>query len=619
MTRFNSALARTTALTTVAIAMTLTIPSLHAEEIVDLDAITVTANREATAVDKSGSTVEVIEEAQIREAGEVRLIDFLNTLPGISVSTNGPAGTTSTLRIRGAAGAYIGVYIDGMNVNDPSSTQISFDWANLTTADVCRIEVLKGAQSALYGSSAIAGVINITTNRATEQGVTNRYAAEIGSYNTARLSFNSSYLGQRGSFAATLSHVTSDGFSAADENDGNTEADGTLATRLSFAGEYDVTDTLTVGAAGFWQKTEGDFDGYYYNGTSYVLGDGNENDWNEAEQLGLRAFARLTTGAVQNEFAVQYYRNDRTSYSDGYATPFLGERSSLSYVGTVPLGATFDLSFGGDATRESYEGSSEDAEYKTYGIFTEGKWSPTDQLDIVGSLRHDDHSTFGGHTSGRLSVAYRPSEDLILRFAGGTGFRAPSLYELYSAYYGNPDLDPETSETYELGIEKRLGETAFLKATLFHTEITDLIQWSSSTYTYQQVEGTSTMEGVELSGGYTLTPTLRLTANYTYTKAHDADGDRLVRVPLHDFNVSLNADLSDRMTAALSVQRVIDTVDSSAALPDYTLVNVNFGYMLNKQTEAYVRVENLLDEEYQTVTGYGTSDRAIYFGVRGTF
>ncbi|MGI3163494.1 TonB-dependent receptor plug domain-containing protein [Pseudooceanicola sp. 200-1SW] len=614
MTPTQAALSRTTALTSAALMIALATPG-QAQEVFDLDAITVTANREETEVDRSGSTVEIVTEEELRAAGSVPVAEYLNRLPGVTFSSNGGLGKTTTLRIRGAGGAYIGVYIDGIDVNDASNTDIQFDFASLTTADICRIEVLKGAQSALYGSEAIAGVINITTNTATEPGLHHRYNLEVGSYNTAKLAFNSAYMTERGKFAATIAHIRTDGWSAADENDGNTEADGHEATRLSFSGEYDLTDTLTIGAAGFFQTSLSDYD------ESGPV-DGTPDEESYADEYALRAFARFETGAVQHEVAASYYVIDRgvkgTNGWGPFEYPYMGERKTLAYIGRAPIAPTVDLAFGADATREIYTGSSDSVDHDIYGVYVEGNWTPNDSFDLVASLRHDDHSSFGGKTTGRLAGAWRPSEDLILRFAAGTGFRTPSLYQLFDGWSGNPDLQPETSASYEMGVEKRFGDSAFVKATLFYTEITDLIQYAGGAY--RQVPGTSTMQGLELSTGWELSGTMRLTANYTFTDTEDASGARLVRVPRHEVNIGLDADLTDRLTTSVSLTHAEDTeAYGGGKLGDYTLVNATLGYDLNDSTTAYLRVENLFDEEYQTAKGYGTSDRAFYFGLRGRF
>ncbi|RII37891.1 TonB-dependent receptor [Pseudooceanicola sediminis] len=607
-----------TAMTTLALTGAVSQTAI-AQDAIDLDAITVTANRgETTERSRTGSSVDVVTEEDLKSSGTTRLADYLISLPGISLSGNGGIGASTNLRIRGADGRYIGVYIDGIDVNDPASTQVSFDFGSLTTQGISRIEILKGAQSALYGSEAIAGVINITTNQATEPGLSQSIATEYGSYNTTKLAYNLSYLGARGSFATTLSHIRTDGFSTADENDGNTEADGHEATRLSFSGDYQLTDTVTVGGAAFWATSESEYDEYSGGPVDGLTHD----ETSEKDQLGLRAFARVDAGAVQHEFSAQYYQNDRlssgTNSYGAFAYPYFGQRWSLGYHGQTELSVA-TLTFGADATRESYKNDGDSGANDMLGLWAQADWHLADEWELVTVLRHDDHSTFGGTTTGRVSLAWLPDPDLTLRAAVGTGFRAPSPYELYASYYGNPDLQPETSTSYELGIEKRLGAGSF-NATLFRTEITDLIGYDRATYAYTQTEGTSWMQGLELSAKSQLSDRIAVSAAYTWTDSRDAKtGDRLARVPLHDIALRLNADLTPEISGALSVRHVAGLNDSTGSLPDYTTADVSVRYAISDESDVYLRIENLLDEQYQTARGYGTSDRAVYFGLRSSF
>ncbi|WP_226627215.1 TonB-dependent receptor plug domain-containing protein [Alloyangia pacifica] len=591
--------------------------SAFAQDGYDLGTLTLSANRgESTELSRSGVTVEVVTKDDLEQSGETLLADYLTRLPGVSVTANGGIGSTANLRVRGLPSKYVGVYIDGIDVTDTSGPQIQYDFGTLTTADISRIEVLKGSQSALYGSEAIGGVINITTNRATEEGLSQNVAAEYGSYNTRKLSYNLSYLGARGSFASTLSYIDTDGFSAADEDDGNREEDGHEATRLSFSGDYALTETITVGGAAFWQTSDSDYDE-----AGPIDGD-THDELSDSEQYGVRGFARLETGAVSHEISAQYYQIDRElSGSNAWGPfeyPYEGRRWSLGYQGQAELSAA-TLTFGADATRERYESGGTDGDQDTLGIWAQADWHLSEAVELVTVLRHDDHSDYGGKTTGRISLAYLPTPDLTLRASVGTGFRAPSLYERYDVWSGNSDLTPETSVSYELGVEQRFG-TGYVGATLFRTEITDLIDYSYATYTYDQIEGTSWTQGVELTGGVDLTDRLALAGAYTWTDSEDAQtGDRLSRVPLRDLSLSLDAEVTDAFRAGLTVQHVAGLEDVSESLDDYTVANMNLRYALSDQAELYLRVENLFDEDYQVVTGYGTSDRAAYFGVRASF
>ncbi|MCA0940144.1 TonB-dependent receptor [Salipiger pacificus] len=592
-----------------------------AQDDYDLGTLTLSANRgESTELSRSGVTVEVVTKEDLEQSGETLLADYLARLPGVSVTANGGIGSTANLRVRGLPSKYVGVYIDGIDVTDTSGPQIQYDFGTLTTADVSRIEVLKGSQSALYGSEAIGGVINITTNRATEEGLTQSVAAEYGSYNTRKLSYNLSYLGTRGSFASTLSYIDTDGFSAADEDDGNREDDGHEARRLSFSGDYALTETITVGGAAFWQVSDSEYD---EDGPT----DGDTHDeLSESDQYGVRAFAHLETGAMSHELSAQYYEIDRKlSGSNSWGSfeyPYEGRRWSLGYQGQTELSAA-TLTFGADATRERYESGGTDGDQDTLGFWAQADWHLSDAVELVTVLRHDDHSEFGGKTTGRISLAFLPTPDLTLRASVGTGFRAPSLYERFDVWSGNSDLTPETSVSYELGVEQRFG-AGYVGATLFRTEITDLIDYYYDPVTFEggyvQIDGTSWTQGVELTGGVNLSESLSLAGAYTWTDSEDAQtGDRLSRVPLHDLSLSLDADVTDAFRAGLTVQHVSGLEDVAETLDDYTVANMNLRYALTDQAELYLRVENLFDEDYQVVKGYGTSDRAAYFGVRASF
>ena len=595
---------------------------LAAQAVIELDEITVTANRTETDAERTGSTVEIVEEAQIESAPVATVAEVLAFEPGVSVSASGGLGQASQLRVRGLAGAYLAVRVDGIDVSDPSGTQTYFDFGQLTTGAVSKLELLKGSQSALYGSEAITGVLDITSHRPTEDGVTHEVSAEAGSYGTYRQGYNLAIRDGGTELAFSINHVISDGFSAADENDGNGEEDGYEATRLSFYGAHQLTDAVRIGIAGFLQDTT-----YDYDEGAGEDGDGSPDDVTTADSNGVRLFAEIQGDAIEHELSVSRYEIDRdltgSNNWGAFAFDYLGTREELAYKGVAQITPELELVFGADRTEETIESNGVEEDRTTTGVYAQALWAPRSDLDLSLSLRHDDTSDFGAATTGRLAAAWRHADDLILRAAYGTGFRAPSLYELYGDYVGNEDLDAERSESFELGIEKRFANEGFVRATAFRTEIDDLIIYDTSVYAYNQVEGRTTIEGLELSGGVAITPTLELLANYTYTETEDRDGDRLARVPRHDLTLGLDAALNDRVNGRVTVTHNADVVDAVSGglepLDDWTLVDAQITYDITDSAEAYLRVENLFDEEYQTITGYGTSDRAVYVGVRAAF
>lgn len=594
-----------------------------AQEVFALDPITVFANQSDLPLAQTGTTVDVVDEDALETAPQTRLSDYLATLPGVSVTSNGGIGATTTVRVRGLSGKYVPVLINGIDVTDPSGTQTSFDWANLVMGDISRVEVVKGSQSALYGSEAIGGLIAITTAQAPEvPGTETTLRVEAGSNNTRRANLSVGTATERSGLAFSIARATTDGFSTI-ESPGFSEKDGFAGTQLTFDGYVDLTDSLRIGVAAYTLNADSDFDAGPYGALP-------ESGLTETQTRAVRAYADLSAGGIDHSFAVTRYRIARDSTSSGSTTTFEGERDTFAYKGTTQFGSTTHT-FGTDWTREGKNGSDDTT---VIGIFDETLFSPRDDLDLSLSLRDDYHSEFGNRISARAALAWRPVTDLTVRAVLSNGFRAPSLYELYDPTYGNADLDPETSRNAELGVEKMFGNGASARATLFYTEIDDLIDyfdpdgWAGPIPGgYAQVDGTTITRGVELSGRLPVTDRVTLTGAFTYTDSRDPDDAPSLRVPRYDLSVGVDAQLTDKLQGTLSVQRIADVPDDygptsfapDTPIKDYTLVNASVSYAITDRVSTYLRVENLTDEQYQVIPGYQTSDRAAYFGVSASF
>ncbi len=609
-------------LTISAIAITCAQPAL-AQDTFDLGNITVFANKSSqeTELNRTGATVEIITRQDLEQTADTTVAQYLSRLPGLSLSASGGLGTNTILRVRGLDGKYVKVLVDGIDMTDPSSTQTQFDWGGLTTSNIARIEVLKGSSSSIYGSRAIAGVVNITTGqRGDEPGTHVNVTGEAGSFGTYRAGATITTQAERGGLSFSLNHVKTDGFSARD-GAANTEPDGYEATQLNFSGDYQVSDTLKLGLSGYALNSEGDFDEFFGDGLPPF------DEFNATKTRALRAYAHLQTGAVQHTFSATTYKIDRLSSSNGFASSFLGKRRRLDYTGTYQRSETLSYTFGTDWERESFTSGFDLGETNNTGVFGEVLYAPSDDLDLAASLRYDNHSTFGGNLSGRLAAAYRLGAATTLRAVAATGFRAPSLYELNSTFYGNSALQPEESTSFELGVEQQLGGGSFIRATAFHTSIDNLIQFVTLTswplpFTgqYQQVAGTSTSQGVELSGAWVFSDTWNLFGNYTYTDAVDAAGAPLLRVPGHDLVLGVDARFAGAWNGNLSLRHVADRpAEFGTVMPDYTVVNAALSYDISDSATAYLRIENLLDEDYQTSANFAASGRALYVGLRADF
>ena len=610
----------------------------------DLDEIVFSAGLSPQEADRIGVSLQVVSQEDLQQAGNIQLADYLATLPGLSMTQSGPAGTDATLRIRGAGAGLIGVYVDGILVNDPTTTSGGFGgFSSLTTGSIRRVEVLRGSQSATFGGNAVGGVISITTVDAPrdEDGKQQSFDIEAGSYGRLGASYGLTQKTGALTLSLGLSHTQADGFSSADENAGNTEGDPFSTTRLSFGATYRVNPDVTVGITAFVDDSDYEFDEFAAAPVDGTPGD----ETGRATLTGIRAFADVNNGIWNHKLNLTYLQTDRAvesrtvgaetaaNFGSPFQSSFDGERVTASYVATTEALANQRLSFGIDWREEKARYvnlSAGSATTRTTGAFIENIWSPQDNLDISASLRVDDSSSFGQETTGRIAFSWRASENTTFRGAVATGYRPPSIDELFGNYpgafpfAGNPDLMPEESLSYELGVEYGFDNGGSLSATLFHLEVDNFIeyQFEVPVSTVRNVPGKTVFEGLELAVSYPLGSRATLTGAYTLTDAASADGDRVARVPRHDLSLSIKTEITDRLHADLSVRHVADRPDDgfpAVAMDDYTVVNANFLYEITESLESNFRIENLFDEQYQQVAGYGTSDRAFYVGLSSRF
>ena len=634
-------------LSILALAAALPVPAL-AQTTTALDEIIITANRTATDRNRTGTSVSVVSSEDLRTGQEVGVADAFGRLAGVSVSQQGPFGSPASVRIRGADQRYIAVFIDGIRVSDPTGVQTQFDFGMLPAIGIDRIEVLRGSQSALWGGSAVGGVINITSAQPTEEGTRQEVQAEAGSFGTANLRYTLTQKTGDLETALTLSHVRTDGFSAFADG---TERDGADATRLSASAKYRASDALSVGATLFRQQTRAEYDGL--NMTTYVLEDQDKSQ--TRSETGARIFAELAAGNTDHVFEITGFRigrdYDEPDGPDADSVRDLanydGRRLAFGWQATTEISPLLQLVYGVDSMTEraSYGTlSSGRANTTISGAFGQALWSVTPDVDVSATLRADNHSAFGAFNTGRLAVAWRPTEATTLRMAAATGFRAPSLDELYGVYLdqffvGNSALTPETSKSFELGVEHSFAGGATVSATAFRLNIGNRIgyhcfnvndadtpddtsdDYCNVPYSLKNFDGASVRQGVELTADVPVNDTLRFGLAYTYTDARRSDGVRVGLVPFHDLTASITASLTPDLAAGISVKHVAGRMDdfSFGRMPDYTVFKANLDYDLGHGKSAYVRVENLFDKKYQTSNGYAASERALYAGIRASF
>ncbi|MBN2644043.1 MAG: TonB-dependent receptor [Desulfuromonadaceae bacterium] len=625
----------------------------------EVEDVVVTATRTSTSLDQVGGTsVSVITAAQIEARHLTSVSEVLKTIPGLEISNTGGMGSASKVFIRGADSKNTLLLIDGVMANDPTDINRGADFSNITLDNVERIEVVKGPMSVLYGSNATAGVINIIT-RSGAAATRTHVGMEAGTYNTRKV-----YGGVDGSAAAvdfslSASQLTSGGYSLAnaDNNDiphaGNTsEEDGWENTTIGAKLTAQLCPAATLTAVVRYVDAQmelddwgsgyaGDRFDYSFISWSYQPNPaGSLDNRLETQRLfgRLNLHSVLADGIVVSDLDYKYSRQERDAYDndDNDFYDYLGTTDEWSWQTSWQIVSSHTLTAGIGYFRESSDSRSaakQDAE--TSSLWLQDQWRLAG-FDVVAGMRYDHHDRFGGKASWRLAPAYRfAATGTTLRAACATGFRTPSLFELYSLY-GDTDLDPEKSCSWEAGVDQELLDGRLqCGVTWFYTEYEDRIDWDSTRVIpaspwpggYAQLDGESTSQGVEVATRLEL-DSAEVVLDYTYTHAVEPDDSRVARRPLNRVHlglryvvgaVTLNADgfWYDERKAITSARDASGQVVED--LDDYFLVNLAVHYDLNDWARLYGRIDNLFDEHYEEAWSYATPGQSFYAGVKLTF
>ena len=611
----------------------------HIEEVV------VTATRIETPTSEVGSSVTVITASQIEEQKKSKVTEVMRSVPGLDVVQQGPGGTTSIF-MRGAKSEHTLILIDGIEMNDPTTPGRSYDFSSLTTDNIERIEVIRGPQSTLYGSDAIGGVINIITKKG--KGAPGGFiAAEAGSYKTFR--GNAGINGGTGMFnySLGLSRQETDGFSSAAHDDGNDEDDGHNNTSISARLGITPSDIFDIDCVLRWIDTETDWDNH-----GGVGGD-DPNYTAETEQLFFRSQARLSLldDIWEQKLGISVSDNERNSENDTDVDhpvdlsqeSYEGKIVKLDWQNNLYLHETNTVTIGVETEKEEaksdyysesfygpYSSNFEKESARTTGCYLQDQIKLKDALFTTLCVRLDDHSDFGSEVTYRIATAY-VIKQAGTKFKGsyGTGFKAPSLYQLYSAY-GDENLDPEESTGWDIGVEQTLpGGRLVVGVTYFSNDFDDLIDYDYATSTYNNI-AEAEASGFELVATVQPTEELTIRTSYTYTDTEDkTTGEDLLRRAHNKFGLNANYRFVEKANLNVGITYVGERDDvetdystytsSRVELDAYTLVNVAASYDITRNIQIYTRIENLFDEEYEEVRGYGTAGFSAFGGLKATF
>ena len=585
-----------------------------------LDTIIVDGSRLDQTLTEIGSSVSVITRENMDELGVDFALDAVATAPGVTINQNGAFGGSASVRIRGASSDQTLVLIDGVPVSDPTGTGGGYNFAYLDTDNIERIEVLKGPQSTLWGSDAIGGVVSITTKRPTD-GLSGSVFGEYGSFNTVRGGAAISNANDAGDFRIAATGLTTDGISKADEDNGNTEDDAYDSQTIAARGGLNLPGSVRLESSLLWSDAESEYDSYSGSAQGNVA-DGDEVTNSKTLSGNITLKAPLFDGLLDNLVQIGYSDIERENRSNGVQSYYTeGDRALFRYQGTLNINEANKLAFG--AEREETSANSDESSVDS--LFALYEFKPVDDLTLTGGLRMDDHETFGSETTGRVAAAWTATDQLVVRASWAQGFKAPSIFQstYICSFCGltepNRNLKPETSEAYDIGVEwHSADQRLMLGATLFDQETENLIDFSF-TAGYDNIAFVES-QGVELVGAYTFTSWLNVSANYTYIDAEDGDGNELARLPETSANVTVSFDPEGPFSGAVLVRYNGEEANTNGTeLDSWTRLDLTGSYDLNDKVELYGRIENVFDEDYQQILGYGTPGTSGSLGLRLRF
>jgi vitamin B12 transporter len=598
------------------------------------DTIVVTASGVPQIADQAGRAITVVSRDEIEKRQTVALSDLLATTPGVTVSRNGGPGAVTAVRLRGAEGDQTLVLIDGVRANDPSSPGGGFDFGNLLTGSIERVEVLRGPNSVVWGSQAIGGVVNVITQRPAN-GFAARANAEYGSAD--QVSANAALSGGNDIVQGTVTagYLRTDGISQAASG---TEADGYRQLNASGRVNLEFAPGFGAEARAYYADSRLDLDGFAP--PTYSFGDTAE--YSKTEEFYGYVGLHGDVGPVKNRlgFSLGDINRDNFDPSFGSAPSFFGRGRSerFEYQGDASVAERLRVVVGAEHEKARYYDGFDRFEAGVTSVYGEAIVTPVEQVTLTAGVRNDDHKAYGSHITWGANLAVRPAGGTTIQASYGEGFKSPTLYQLYSAF-GTRSLEPETAKSYEVGVRQGLaGGKLMLGATWFRRDTVNQIDFISCSPaplshpaicnnrpfgTYDNIARTRA-SGIELEMVARPIDGLSLRGSYSHVEAENRSaganlGKDLARRPQDAGSVSIDYKLPSGLNLGATVLVTgpsFDNAANSVKLDGYALVGLRAEMPVSGNLSVYARVENALDENYQTVSGYGTQGRTAYAGLR---
>ena len=626
----------------------------------DIPIIVISAGKTYQSKGIVGSDVEVIDSKAISESNEFFLGELLSkNLNGMNYFQQGGTGTVSGIQLRGLPKRYSTVYVDGVKMSDPSTPQNDYYFNNLMTGSLDRVEILKGAQTSLYGSGALAGTVNIFSKKGRE-GHNKNIGVSTGSWGTKNLNISFDGKQENYDYFLEFTHFSTDGQSAMIDND---EKDRYRNDSITANMGYDISDVLRVEnylrySDYFLEYDEVDEDN---------LPDDNNTDDQEASYSGRLIIdnGNLKNTLFYNKTIIQRNVNNysgagrNNSNHDGKKDNFKGERNAINLLGEYNFNLDTKIVYGLDNEFDQvnmntyYTGYN----YKTekeriYSQYVDLQLRLTEKLFSTIGFRLDTHQRAGTYETARATFAYKTDNNTKLRSTLGTGVRFASLdaYHYEESVMDKSGLKPEESKSFDIGIDKLFTKyNVDLSATLFYLEYDNhIVDWKGNTeegkhpagYVVDNTNAKVKSKGFEITSSWNPKSDLNIKFGYAFTDSYAGDvcddpepaagvclDEQTLRVPQHSINSSINKKITEKIDASMllkfaSERRDIGNANNSyldVILSDYTTLDLLGNYKISDNYNLNFSLTNFLDEDYQEAYQYGAPGRSFNFNLRKSF
>lgn len=622
--------------------------SSFAETIDEHEEYVVTASKIPTPKHQVSSKVTIIDAEDIRLKQFRTVIDALQTVPSLSVIRSGGAGKSTAVFSRGSNANHTLVRLDDIEINDPSAGGDGrMDFSNLLISDIERIEVLHGPQGMLYGSDAIGAVISIYTKKGTEKTAVNA-SIEGGSDNTFNQYLSAS--GSNSGFDArfNIQHFDTDGISATTNEfvpaGSSLEDDGHENTTISANIGYTPNDVFDTRISVRHIATRDELDLNVFP----IQADNDSRSESEVWNLGSRTRLNLFDGFSEHILNVSYIQNDLISKDDTdpinpldfLRNKNLGKKNKIELQNNFFVTEDNTVTVGFESEEEKVFtslvstsafgpfSSSVEAHARNNALYVQDQYGFFGRLYGTIGFRLDEHERFGKKITYRIAPAYLLKEtNTKFKASYATGFKAPSPFQLFGTsisgfgvFNGNPDLRPEESKGWEIGVEQNLfNNRVSAEVTYYNNDIKNLIQGGATTNTNV---GVAVTRGLEFDMSVDVTESLSAQLGYAFTRAFNKISNAdLLRRPKHKGNLNLTYKMNDKTSFSSQLTHIGTRADIDAATfatiksSSYTLVNMQANYQYNEYVGFFGRLENLLDKDYEEPNGFSQPGLSAFVGI----